>query len=59
VLVLALQGQAPEQNRKMLMEIPQDLDKKDRESKNLLDQLRSGEETALRVWELARDLKLK
>ncbi len=59
VLVLALQGQAAEQNRKMLLEIPQDLDKKDRASSNLLDQLRSGEETALRVWALARNLKLK
>jgi hypothetical protein len=59
VLLLALQGQAPEQNKKMLLEIAQALDKKDRASSNLLDQLRSGEETVLRVWALAGDLKLK
>jgi hypothetical protein len=59
VLVLALQGQTPEQNRKTLLEIPQELDKKDLVSTNLLDELRSGEETALRVWALARNLKVK
>jgi hypothetical protein len=58
VLVLALQGQVPAQAKKM-SEVEQELDKKDRDSRTLLDQLRSGEEKLVRVWALAHDLKLK
>jgi hypothetical protein len=58
VLVLALQKQVPAQAGTM-QEIRQNLDKKDLQATNLLDQLRSGEEAVLRVWALAHDLKLK
>jgi hypothetical protein len=59
VLVVALQGQATQEARTLLMQVPQDLDNKDRLSGNLLEQLRSGEASILRVWALARGLKLK
>jgi hypothetical protein len=58
VLVLSLQGQVPAQATKMT-EVQQELDKKDLQANNLLDQLRSGEEKLLRVWALAHDLNLK
>jgi hypothetical protein len=57
VLVLTLRERVPEQTKKMRT-VQEDLDKKDREASNLLDQLRSGEENILRVWALAHDLKL-
>jgi hypothetical protein len=59
VLTLALRGQAPASAQKAMTAIQEDLAKKDRESGNLLDQLRSGEEKLLRVWAAAHDLKLK
>jgi hypothetical protein len=59
VLVLASQERLPAQTKKMLQAVPSNLDKKDRDASNLLDQLRSGEENILRVWALAHDLKLK
>ena len=59
VLALALQGQAAEENRKAVLEVPQKLDEKDRKSGNLLDQLRFGEEMALEVWKLAHAGKVK
>ncbi|HEY7314628.1 MAG TPA: hypothetical protein VH643_35090 [Gemmataceae bacterium] len=57
VLVLALQERISTAAKQKVMAVQLDLDKKDRESGNLLDQLRSGEENILRVWALAHDLK--
>ena len=59
VLALALQEQITDQANKRITAVQLDLDKKDREAGNLLDQLRSGEENILRIWALAHDLKLK
>jgi hypothetical protein len=57
VLVQALQGRAPEEAGKEMMQVRDDLGKKDRQSPTLVDQLRLGEETALRVWALALGAK--
>jgi hypothetical protein len=55
VLERDLQGEAPEEAKKKMAQVPGDLDKKDRQSGSLLDQLRLGEEMALRVWAAALD----
>jgi hypothetical protein len=54
VLAIYLQDQAP---GPALMEIQQALQKQDGVSRNLLDQLRAGEETVLRMWVLANKLQ--
>jgi hypothetical protein len=60
VLTLRLQEGSPAETKKMMMlAVQQELDKKDRDASNLLDQLRSGEENLLRVWVLVHDLKVK
>jgi hypothetical protein len=59
VLSVAVQGQTAEANRKLVREVPRELDRKDRQAGGLLDQVKSGEEAVLRVWALAHDLKLK
>jgi hypothetical protein len=56
VLILYLQERAPAQTRGM-RQIQQDLADHDRTSRNVLDQLRAGEEKILRVWKLAHKLK--
>jgi hypothetical protein len=58
VLILAMPEQKPATKNKMKT-VAKDLDKKDIEAVNLLDQLRLGEENILRVWALAHDLKLQ
>ncbi len=59
VLVLALQEQVPDKTRKAMLGVQRGLENKDREAANLLEQLRSGEESLLRVWALADDLKVQ
>ena len=56
VLVIYLQEKTPTQ-AKAMVRIQQDLDDKDRRSFGVLDQLRAGEESVLRIWALADDLK--
>jgi hypothetical protein len=57
VLVLALPERKPSAKSK-LETVERDLNKKDPQAGNLLDQLRLGEENILRIWSLANDLKL-
>jgi hypothetical protein len=60
VLVQALrQGPAPQEVKEKMKQVPDDLDKKDRQLGTLLDQLRLGEEMTLRVWALALGPKPK
>jgi hypothetical protein len=59
VKVLALDLQGRVKDGKALLEVPQELEKKDGKSSNLLDQLWFGEETALQVWAQAHNFKLK
>jgi hypothetical protein len=59
VLVVALEGQTAQQNKKTLREIPEELERADRFSVSLLEQLRSGEKTVLRIWTLAGNLKFQ
>ena len=56
VLVIYLQEKAPAQVKAMAR-IQQDLGDQDRRSSGALDQLRAGEEKALRLWALADNLK--
>jgi hypothetical protein len=58
VLIGYLQERVPAQASAM-QKIQQDLVASDRDSRNLVDQLRVGEEKILRVWALAHDLKLR
>jgi hypothetical protein len=59
VLVRELQGQAREGAKMKMTQVLQDLEKKDRKSHDLFDQLRLGEEMTLRVWRLALALDPK